>query len=51
MLYAWVVEVPMPRLDAEGLREDTNILGREIELDRLTLWVGPLDATQEYTEK
>merc|ERR1712113_673877 len=42
--------VTLPRLDDASLREDTSILGGDIEQDRIVVWIDPLDATQEYTE-
>jgi len=42
--------IPVHELNMEETREEVNILGGEIESDRLTIWIDPLDATQEYTE-
>jgi len=39
-------DVPMPFLN----NEEFNNIGEEIETDRITVWLDPLDATQEYTE-
>jgi len=40
----------VPKLNKENIREEVQIVGGEIHADRLTIWIDPLDATQEYTE-
>jgi len=40
------VYVPMPDLNIE----EFHVIGEEVRLDRVTVWIDPLDATQEYTE-
>merc|ERR1712088_962650 len=45
-----VLATILPKLNLAETREEVNILGGEIEVDRLTIWIDPLDATQEYTE-
>ena len=37
-------------MNIDKIREEVHIVGGEVDVDRLTIWIDPLDATQEYTE-
>ena len=40
----------MTELHCIVLFKEFDSVGDEVEIDRITVWLDPLDATQEYTE-